>query len=179
MARVPGNRVIRLGVSLGEPQRRTIPNEYVEAEGIYVISVAARLLQMHPQTLRKYERAGLVRPSRTVGMLRLYSEEDIVRLRLIKHLVGVHDILVANGAPRYVCDAGLFHSIYGTIYFNTQSTNNREEVRQLIGTEAEELVYLFLIIAVGLGCGAGQINITIVGTLLVICLLYTSDAADE
>ena len=43
---------------------------------------------MHPQTLRKYERAGLVRPSRTVGMLRLYSEEDIVRLRLIKHLVG-------------------------------------------------------------------------------------------
>ena len=88
MARVPGNRVIRLGVSLGETQSRTIPNEYVEAEGIYVISVAARLLQMHPQTLRKYERAGLVRPSRTVGMLRLYSEEDIVRLRLIKHLVG-------------------------------------------------------------------------------------------
>ena len=88
MARIPGNRVIRLGVSLGEPQRRTIRNEYVEAEGIYVISVAARLLKMHPQTLRKYERAGLVRPSRTVGMLRLYSEEDIVRLRLIKHLVG-------------------------------------------------------------------------------------------
>ena len=88
MARVPGNRVIRLGVSLGEAQSRTISNEYVEAEGIYVISVAARLLQMHPQTLRKYERAGLVRPSRTVGMLRLYSEEDIVRLRLIKHLVG-------------------------------------------------------------------------------------------
>ena len=88
MARTPGNRVIRLGVSLGEPQRHTRPNEYVEAEGIYVISVAARLLKMHPQTLRKYERAGLVRPSRTVGMLRLYSEEDIVRLRLIKHLVG-------------------------------------------------------------------------------------------
>ena len=88
MARIPGNRVIRLGVSLEEPQRRAMRNEYVEAEGIYVISVAARLLKMHPQTLRKYERAGLVRPSRTVGMLRLYSEEDIVRLRLIKHLVG-------------------------------------------------------------------------------------------
>ena len=88
MARVPGNRVIRLGVSLGETQSRTISNEYVEAERIYVISVAGRLLQMHPQSLWKYERAGLVRPSRTVGMLRLYSEEDIVRLRLIKHLVG-------------------------------------------------------------------------------------------
>ena len=55
--------------------------------GTYVISVAARLLRMHPQTLRKYERVGLIMPSRTVGMLRLYSEHDIVRLRLIKHLV--------------------------------------------------------------------------------------------
>ena len=55
---------------------------------MYIISVAARILEMHPQTLRKYERAGLVRPTRTVGMLRLYSEVDIARLRLIKHLVG-------------------------------------------------------------------------------------------
>ena len=52
-----------------------------------IISVAARILRMHPQTLRKYERIGLVRPSRTMGMLRLYSEEDITKLRLIKHLV--------------------------------------------------------------------------------------------
>ena len=55
--------------------------------GVYIISVAARILAMHPQTLRKYERAELVRPSRTQGKLRLYSEEDIARLRLIKHLV--------------------------------------------------------------------------------------------
>ena len=41
---------------------------------------------MHPQTLRKYERLGLVRPSRTVGMLRLYSQEDIERIKLIRHL---------------------------------------------------------------------------------------------
>ena len=59
-----------------------------EIEGVYIISVAARILEMHPQTLRKYERVGLVTPSRTVGMLRLYSEVDIARLRLIKHLVG-------------------------------------------------------------------------------------------
>ena len=63
------------------------PSE-TELVGVYIISVAARMLEMHPQTLRKYERLGLVRPSRTVGMLRLYSEEDIVRLELIKHLVG-------------------------------------------------------------------------------------------
>ena len=56
-------------------------------EGIYIISVAARMLHMHPQTLRKYERVGLVRPSRTGGMLRLYSERDIAKLRMIKHLV--------------------------------------------------------------------------------------------
>ena len=56
-------------------------------EGVYVISVAARLLHMHPQTLRKYEKVGLVVPSRSLGMLRLYSAEDIVRLRLIKYMV--------------------------------------------------------------------------------------------
>ena len=60
----------------------------IETQGVYIISVAARILEMHPQTLRKYERVGLLSPSRTGGMLRLYSEEDLVRLRLIKHLVG-------------------------------------------------------------------------------------------
>ena len=58
-----------------------------ESQGVYIISVAARLLDMHPQTLRKYERAGFLSPSRTDGMLRLYSADDIARLRLIKHLV--------------------------------------------------------------------------------------------
>ena len=55
--------------------------------GVYIISVVARMLEMHPQTLRKYERMGLLSPARTGGMLRLYSEEDIARLLLIKHLV--------------------------------------------------------------------------------------------
>ena len=55
-------------------------------EGVYIISVAARILDMHPQTLRKYERLGLVRPGRTLGMLRLYSTDDIRKLRLIRHL---------------------------------------------------------------------------------------------
>ena len=51
------------------------------------ISVAARMLDMHPQTLRKYERLGLVRPARTVGSMRLYSREEIEKLRFIKRLV--------------------------------------------------------------------------------------------
>lgn len=66
-----------------------INNERLQPmDGVYIISVASRMLEMHPQTLRKYDRIGLLSPSRTVGMLRLYSEEDIARLRLIKHLVG-------------------------------------------------------------------------------------------
>ena len=56
--------------------------------GVYIISVAARLANMHPQTLRKYERAGLIRPSRTGGALRLYSDSDVRRLRIIRRLVG-------------------------------------------------------------------------------------------
>src|SRR5215218_5887712 len=54
---------------------------------LYFISMAARLLDMHPQTLRKYERLGLVRPTRTVGAMRVYTSDEMERLRLIKHLV--------------------------------------------------------------------------------------------
>jgi MerR family transcriptional regulator/heat shock protein HspR len=54
---------------------------------LYFISMAARMLGMHPQTLRKYERLGLVRPSRTLGSMRLYSREELERLKLIKRLV--------------------------------------------------------------------------------------------
>lgn len=54
---------------------------------VIFISMAARELGMHPQTLRKYERLGLVRPSRTIGSMRLYSSAQIERLRVIKRLV--------------------------------------------------------------------------------------------
>lgn len=57
------------------------------SEPLFVISVAARLVEMHPQTLRKYEREGLIAPSRTSGNLRLYSDSDIERLRQVKYLV--------------------------------------------------------------------------------------------
>jgi MerR family transcriptional regulator/heat shock protein HspR len=52
----------------------------------YMISVAADLVGMHPQTLRIYEQKGLVRPKRTPGNTRLYSERDLERLRLIQRL---------------------------------------------------------------------------------------------
>jgi MerR family transcriptional regulator, heat shock protein HspR len=76
---------------------------------LYFISMAARLLDMHPQTLRKYERLGLVRPTRTVGSMRVYTHDELDRLRLIKHLVeevgvnlaGVHRLLeIAESVQR-------------------------------------------------------------------------------
>jgi MerR family transcriptional regulator/heat shock protein HspR len=53
---------------------------------IYMISVAAELVGMHPQTLRIYEAKGLVRPKRTAGNTRLYSERDVERLRVVQRL---------------------------------------------------------------------------------------------
>ncbi len=56
-------------------------------EDFFFISVAARMLGLHPQTLRKYERLGLVQPGRTIGSMRLYTRDELERLKLIKRLV--------------------------------------------------------------------------------------------
>ena len=63
---------------------------------LFFISMAARELGMHPQTLRKYERLGLVRPTRTIGSMRVYSRDQLERLRLIKHLVDESGINLAG-----------------------------------------------------------------------------------
>src|ERR671936_3011483 len=62
-------------------------NRHVVEQDLFFISMAARMLGMHPQTLRKYERLGLVQPTRTIGSMRLYSREELERLKLIKRLV--------------------------------------------------------------------------------------------
>jgi len=59
-----------------------------EDEAVYVISVASKLSGLHPQTLRQYDRLGLVSPSRTIGKNRRYSLIDIVKLRNVQRLVG-------------------------------------------------------------------------------------------
>lgn len=58
-----------------------------ESEPLYVISIAARMLGVHAQTLRYYERVGLLTPSRSQGNIRLYSEDDINRLRQVLRLI--------------------------------------------------------------------------------------------
>lgn len=81
--KTPGSPVAPSEASLQEEQLE----QAKQSLGLYIISVASKMLNMHPQTLRKYERVGLITPSRTVGMLRLYSDKDISRLRLIRHFV--------------------------------------------------------------------------------------------
>lgn len=61
-------------------------NQSSEFRAVYVISVAAQLAGVHPQTLRNYERTGLLDPSRTAGGSRRYSEIDLARLRRIQEL---------------------------------------------------------------------------------------------
>lgn len=63
--------------------RHDIPDD----EPIYVISIAARMLGVHQQTLRYYERAGIVEPRRTRGNIRMYSNADIQRVRTIQRLI--------------------------------------------------------------------------------------------
>ena len=63
---------------------------------LYFISMAAEMLGMHPQTLRKYERLGLIQPSRTLGSMRLYSRLELERLRFIKQLVDEAGINLAG-----------------------------------------------------------------------------------
>jgi|SRR4051794_14161699 len=65
-------------------------------EPVYTIAVASRLTGMHPQTLRKYERAGLLRPARPSGNQRLYSADDIDRLKRIQYLVEERGVNVAG-----------------------------------------------------------------------------------
>lgn len=73
-------------------------------EPVYVISVAAELAELHPQTLRAYEREGLIEPSRTGGNTRRYSQQDIDRLRFIRHLTTEEGLNLAG--VRVVLDLG-------------------------------------------------------------------------
>ncbi len=90
-------------------------------QDLFLISMAAEMLGMHPQTLRKYERLGLIQPSRTIGSMRLYSREELERLRLIKHLVDELGINLA-GVQRLLSIAEVVHRIQPLIEENALST---------------------------------------------------------
>jgi MerR family transcriptional regulator/heat shock protein HspR len=77
---------------------------------LFFISTAAEMLGMHPQTLRKYERLGLIQPTRTIGSMRLYARGELERLRLIKQLVDGHGINLA-GVQRLLAVAEVMQRI--------------------------------------------------------------------
>jgi MerR family transcriptional regulator/heat shock protein HspR len=72
-------------MAIDEPQ--TPDGAVNDEDPIYVISIAARLVGMHQQSLRYYERAGLVRPQRTQGGIRMYSNADIQKIRQAQRLI--------------------------------------------------------------------------------------------
>jgi MerR family transcriptional regulator, heat shock protein HspR len=80
--------------------RRTVKSSFDEEQGVFMISVAAALAEMHPQTLRIYEQRGLIAPKRSPKNTRLYSQRDVERLRRIQqmtaeglNLAGVETVL--------------------------------------------------------------------------------------
>ncbi|MBI5650003.1 MAG: MerR family transcriptional regulator [Chloroflexi bacterium] len=88
-------------------------------EPIFVISVAARLVEMHPQTLRYYERAGLLKPIRSSGKIRLYSQREIERLRKIARLTSELGVNLAG--------VEVIMDLTERIELNEEKTRQREQ----------------------------------------------------
>jgi MerR family transcriptional regulator, heat shock protein HspR len=104
-------------------------------EELLFISMAAELLGMHPQTLRKYERLGLIQPARTIGSMRLYAREELERLRLIKRLVDEQGVNLA-GVQRLLAVAEVVQRVRPLLDENT--LNSGAGRRQLL-TEMRRL----------------------------------------
>jgi MerR family transcriptional regulator/heat shock protein HspR len=104
-------------------------------EELYFISMAARELGLHPQTLRKYERLGLVQPSRKMGSVRVYSRDEIDRLRLIKHLVDELGINLA-GVQRLLSVAEVLQRLR---QLSREDAMERTDARRRLVRELEQL----------------------------------------
>jgi MerR family transcriptional regulator/heat shock protein HspR len=104
------------------------------AQDLYLISVAARMLGLHPQTLRKYERLGLVQPPRTLGSMRVYTGEEIERLRVIKHLVDEAGVNLA-GVQRLLSIA----EVVERMRLLLDEATSHAEARQRLDREFETL----------------------------------------
>jgi MerR family transcriptional regulator, heat shock protein HspR len=104
-------------------------------EELLFISMAAELLGMHPQTLRKYERLGLIQPARTMGSMRLYAREELERLRLIKRLVDEQGVNLA-GVQRLLAVAEVVQRMRPLL---DESTLNSGAGRRQLLTEMRRL----------------------------------------
>jgi MerR family transcriptional regulator/heat shock protein HspR len=105
----------------------------VQDQDLIFISVAARMLGMHPQTLRKYERLGLVQPTRTIGSMRLYSREELERIKLIKRLVDEAGINLA-GVQRLLSVAEVAQRLRPLVR-ERRATQELDELLRMLGLD--------------------------------------------
>jgi MerR family transcriptional regulator, heat shock protein HspR len=105
---------------------------------LYLISMAARMLGMHPQTLRKYERLGLVQPTRTIGSMRLYSRDELDRLKIIKRLVDDGGINLA-GVQRLLSIADVVERIRPLVTVSRDDGAAARDARRRLVQELDEL----------------------------------------
>jgi MerR family transcriptional regulator, heat shock protein HspR len=104
-------------------------------QDLFFISSAARMLGMHPQTLRKYERLGLIQPTRTLGSMRLYSRGELDRLKLIKRLVDDAGINLA-GVQRLLSIAEVIQRLRPLMRDDALTTR---DARRRVSQELDEL----------------------------------------
>ena len=106
----------------------------------FLISMAAERLDMHPQTLRKYERLGLVQPHRTLGSMRVYTQDELDRIRLIKTLVDREGINLA-GVQRLLSIVDVARRLHPLVR-ETARTSPRAEVHRRLEDEVAALFRL-------------------------------------
>ena len=105
----------------------------VQDQDLIFISVAARMLGMHPQTLRKYERLGLVQPTRTIGSMRLYSRDELERIKLIKRFVDEAGINLA-GVQRLLSIAEIAQRLRPMVR-ERRATQEVDQLLRLLGID--------------------------------------------
>ena len=137
--------------SFGNSQQNALDNHHANQDydvdnriptstitGVYVISVAARLADMHPQTLRKYDKEGLVSPQRSQGSRRLYSDSDVERLRVIRRLadelgLNLNGVSLVLDLVRSLTDIVLLLETNAEVADKRAAKVASDEIRQILG----------------------------------------------
>lgn len=104
---------------------------------VYVISVAAELVRVHPRTLRIYELEGLICPARTRSNIRLYSEKDIRRVLWIRHLTHNLGVNLAGVRVLFALEERLGMRILETLYENRANDSNGNKPADELGDELD------------------------------------------
>ena len=111
--------------------RTTTRIEVSSDRGVFMISVAAELAEMHPQTLRMYEQRGLIEPKRSPKGTRLYSQEDVERLRRIQEMTNEHGLNLAGVERVLELEEQLERAQRKVDALDRRAVQLQDEIRQL------------------------------------------------